>query len=309
MYLIFYTFFLNNQVIRNYCIFHVAKMKYVIIKLEEDMTLRDFFSTIGMDEHPGRYFFSNFHLIYLLISLIAFIVLFRFLKKQSKQTQNKYISGFLILMIILKYAGEALFIYEYYFVEEVYSSYQHSFWDVNTFFSFQLCGIMNIILPIVIWFDIKPLKDFVFATSILGGLAVMFYPVTVLYGTPFMITLPILRSTIVHFFLVFIPLFLIHRGDFSFNKYRWHYIALGLILTALWATFGNIFIDPTANNMYLFENPFLNGPIPVINTLPNGWHVLFLAVAVTFGYIIVYHLALAFENKKVSFKKLTNRRF
>ncbi|QWB99315.1 YwaF family protein [Mycoplasmatota bacterium] len=271
------------------------------------MLLSNFFTTIGMDEQPGKYFFSNYHLIYLLISIFFFILLFKFLKNKSRKRQNTYITFFLILIIILKYAGEALFIYEYYFVEESYSSYPHAFFDINTFFSFQLCGIMNIVLPIVIWFDIKPLKDFVFATSILGGLAVMFYPVTVLYGNPFALTLPILRSTIVHFFLVFIPLFLMHRGDFNLNKKRWYSIAFWLIMTALWAMFGNIFIDSNANNMYLMSNPFKGGPIPIINVLPNGFHVIFLAFAVTIGYVIVYQIAGLFTGKHLLAKHLKQK--
>lgn len=271
------------------------------------MILGSFFTTIGMDEQPGQYFFSNYHLVYLLISVFFFILLFKFLKNKTEKQQNVYITIFLILILFLKFAGEALFIYEYYFVEEAYSTYPHPFFDINTFFSFQLCGIMNMILPFVIWFNIKPLKDYVFATSILGGLSVMFYPVTVLYGSPFIFTLPIVRSTIVHFFLVFIPLFLIYRGDFKLSKERWFPIALSLIITALWAMFGNIFIDRTANNMYLMSNPFLNGPIPIINILPNGYHVLFLAVAVTFGYVIVFQIAKVFERRKI-YKGLYKRK-
>ncbi|MFP4478335.1 MAG: hypothetical protein ACLFPM_02755 [Candidatus Izemoplasmatales bacterium] len=271
------------------------------------MILGSFFTTIGMDEQPGQYFFSNYHLVYLLISAFFFILLFKFLKNKTKNQQNTYITIFLIVILLLKFAGEALFIYEYYFIEETYSSYPHAFFDINTFFSFQLCGIMNMLLPLVIWLNIKPLKDFVFATSILGGLAVMFYPVTVLYGNPFAFTLPILRSSIIHFFLVFIPLFLIYRGDFKLRKDRWFPIALSLIITALWAMFGNIFIDPTANNMYLMSNPFLKGPIPLINILPNGYHVIFLAVAVTLGYVIVFQIAKVFEKKQIYRKKFQRK--
>lgn len=272
------------------------------------MTLAYFWTTIGMDEQPGHYFFSGYHLIYLLINIVLFVVIFRFLKNKNKITQDKIISIFLVLIILLKYAGEALFIHEYYTIGLVNSTYPHPFLDINTFFSFQLCGIVNILLPIVIWFDIKPLKDFVFGTSILGGFAVILYPVTVLYGEPFRVILPNLRSSIIHFFLIFIPLFLIYRGDFSFKKERWHYIALGLIISALWAMFGNIFIDQNANNMYLMSNPFIGGPIPVLNTLPSGWHVLFLAVAVTIGYALVYQIGAIAQHKTLSRKILKTKK-
>ncbi|MCF7923559.1 MAG: YwaF family protein [Candidatus Izimaplasma sp.] len=271
------------------------------------MTLSNFFTTIGMDEQPSSYFFSNYHLVYLLVNILFFILLFKFLKNKPIKFQNKIISISLVIILLLKFTGEALFIYEYYFIDNVYSSYPHAFFDVNTFFSFQLCGIMNILLPLVIWFNIKPLKDFVFATSILGGLAVIFYPVTVLYGSPYQITFPIIRSSIIHFFLIFIPLFLIYRGDFKFKKENWTKVAIGLLLTAGWAMIGNLFIDTTANNMYLMSNPFNGGPIPLINILSNGYHVLFLAIAVTLGYIIVYQISYLFEPKiykrKLKYKK------
>ena len=233
----------------------------------------------------------------MLTNIVLFIALFIFLKKQNKKTQNRYISAFLILILCLKFAGEALFIDEYYSIGGANSSYAHPFLDVNTFFSFQLCGMMNILLPIVIWFDIKPLKDYVFATSVLGGLAVIFYPVTVLYGEPFRLILPNVRSSIVHLFLIFIPLFLIYRGDFKLKKERWHYISIGLILSALWAMFGNLVIDRSANNMYLMSNPFKHGPIPVINLVSNGVHVIVLALAVTFGYFVVYQIAALFDGR------------
>ncbi|MFO7968781.1 MAG: YwaF family protein [Candidatus Izemoplasmatales bacterium] len=259
------------------------------------MFLSNFFTTIGMDEQPSYYFFSNYHLVYLLINIIFFILLFKYLKNKPIKLQNKIISIALVLILLLKFAGEALFIYEYYFIDESYSTYPHAFFNINTFFSFQLCGIMNILLPFVIWFNIKPLKDFVFATAILGGLAVIFYPVTVLYGEPFRITFPIIRSSVIHFFLIFIPLFLIYRGDFKLRKANWTKVAIGLLLTAAWAMFGNLFIDQNANNMYLMSNPFNGGPIPVINILGNGYHVLFLAGAVTIGYIIVFQISYLFE--------------
>jgi len=259
------------------------------------ITIAEFFTTIGMDQQPTEYFFGIYHLIYFLGFVIAFVLLFYFLSKANKKVQKRFITIALIIILFLKYIVEAIFIYEYYNVPEPYSNYPHPFWDVNTFFSFQLCGVMNILLPIVIWFNIKKLKFFVYLTSILGGLSVIFYPVTVLYGEPFIFTLPMVRSIVVHFFLVFIPLFLINQGEIKIKSRLWPELAIGIISVAIWAMFGNLVIDKSANNMYLMRNPFYQGPIPIINSLGNGWHVLFLAVAVTIGYMMVYHLAKLFS--------------
>lgn len=261
------------------------------------MFLADFFTTIGMDEQPINYFFGTYHLLYFLLFLVSFIGLFIILVKQNKKKQDIFINISLILILFLKYITEVLFIYEYYNVFPAYSSYPHPFLDVNTFFSFQLCGVMNIVLPITIWFNIKPLKPFVYLTSILGGLAVVLYPVTVLYGDPFQITLPMLRSSVVHFFLVFIPLFLIYRGDIKMEKKYWYHIAIGLLSIAAWAMIGNLFIDTTANNMYLMINPFLNGPVPILNTIKSGWHNIILTIMVSIGYFLIYQFAKLFQKK------------
>lgn len=269
------------------------------------MFLSTFFSTTGMDEHPGDYFFNIPHLIYIIINIFMFILLWNLLKRMKKENQNKVISIFLIIILVLKYLGDALFIYEYYYVSPPLSNYPHPIIDVDTLFSFQLCGIVNILLPITIWFDIKKLKEFVFLSGILGGVAVMVYPVTILYGHPFIITLPMIRSTIVHFFLVFIPLFLINRGDAKLNPKKWKQIALGFTALVLWASFGNLVIDKGDNNLYLEFNPFLDTEIPLLNQIPNGWHILAILIIFGGGYFLTYKIAKIFEPNY--FKKRFNK--
>ncbi len=272
------------------------------------MFLSSFFSTTGMDEQPVEYFFNTPHFIYLLFNILLFIGLWKFLKTRTKKTQDIYISVFLGLMILLKYAGDVLFIYEYYYVDPPLSNYPHPFWDVDTFISFQMCGVTNILLPLVIWFKIKPLKEFVFASSILGGIAVILYPVTVLYGDVYVLSLPKVRSILVHFFLLFIPLFLIHRGDYKLEPKKWWQVAVGLITLGLWATLGNYVLDVGDNNLYLMENPFLGGPIPVLNVIPNYYHIILLAVMVTIGYIIIYQIVKLFEPEFMQKRKLKQKK-
>ncbi len=259
------------------------------------LLLSTFFSTTSMDEHPGEYFFNTPHLIYFLFNLLLFLFLWNLMKRMTKKNQDKLITIFLILILVLKYAGDALFIYEYYNITPALSSYPHPFWDVDTFFSFQLCGITNILLPITIWFNIKPLKEFVFLSSILGGIAVVLYPVTILYGNPITITFPMIRSTIVHFFLIFISLFLVNRGDVKLFPSNWKQIGIGFIALLLWATFGNYVIDIGDNNLYLMENPFLQTNIPLLSLIPNGWHILALVVIFSGGYFLTYKLVKLFE--------------
>jgi hypothetical protein len=261
------------------------------------MTIKDFFTTTGMDDHPTKYLFGPYHLIYFLIFILSFFIVFKLVKKMERKKQDRFINISLIAILILKYATEVLFIFEYYTLDQQLSNYAHPFLNINTFFSFQLCGVMNIVLPIVIWFDIKPLKPFVYLTSILGGLAVVFYPVTVLYGQPLQINLPMFRSILVHFFLVLIPLVLINRGDILIKKKDSISLTIGIFSVAAWAMVGNLFIDKTANNMYLMDNPFRIAQIPLLGDIPDGYHVFILAIMVFIGYLIVYNIVRIFQKK------------
>lgn len=260
------------------------------------MFLSAFFSSEGMNTLPNAYLFGPEHITYLISALISFILLFFLFVKKSEETRKWFITILCILMILLKYGGEVIFVSEWIQYRDQISSYSHPFWDIRTFFSFQMCGVNNILLPLVIWFNWKPLKDFVYASSILGGLAVMLYPAGVLFGDPFMITFPMLRSLIVHFLLAFIPCFLIATEEFSLKPVYWKRTLIGLLGLTAWAMFGNLFIDPSANNMYLMTNPFYGGPIPILNIVPNGFHVLLLAVLVYLGYVIVYQFSKIFQN-------------
>lgn len=252
------------------------------------MRILSFFSSSGMDDQPVQYLFTWIHLIYFLICVFVFIILMRIFLHQKPSTQKLFINICLVLMIIMKYAGEAIFVSEWYLFGAV-STYSHSFWDWRTFFSFQMCGVNNILLPLVIWFKIKPLKDYIFLSSILGGIAVIIYPLGVLSGDPFAITLPMLRSMIVHLLLVFVPCFLIATGETSVERKNWKRTAIGVLGMAAWAMYGNLFVDAKANNMYLMTNPFFGGPIPIINMIPDGYHVLVLAVFLSIGLIICYY--------------------
>jgi hypothetical protein len=259
------------------------------------MRFLSFFSSGGMDDQPVQYLFTSIHFIYIAVCIVLFAVLMRIFLYKSQPTRTLFVNICLILMILFKYLGEAVFVSEWYLFSEPVSSYSHPFWDFRTFFSFQMCGVNNILLPLVIWFKIKPLKDYVFASSILGGIAVMLYPLGILSGDPFVITLPMIRSMVVHLFLVFIPCFLIATGETKIEARNWKRTAVGLLLMAGWAMFGNLFVNWGDNNMYLVDNPFYGGPVPLLNMIPDGYHVILLTVMVTIGFMIVYRIIRIFD--------------
>lgn len=257
-----------------------------------------FFSSQGMDDSPTLYLFKWQHFLYIIIGVIFFFVMIKLMKDKPKNVRNRFVTILLILMLVLKYGGEIIFVSEYYLYPDPVSPHTHPLLDFQTLISFQLCGVNNVLLPLVIWFNIKPMKDFVYTTSIIGGLAVLLYPVGVLYGEPFVITFVMLRTLIVHLLLIFIPAFLIVTNEFTLEIKNWKNTLYGSILMTLWALFGNLFIDTTANNMYLMSNPFYGGPIPLLNQLPDGYHMIALLILVFLAFLLVYKVIFIYQQKR-----------
>jgi hypothetical protein len=99
----------------------------------------------------------------------------------------------------------------------------------------------------------------------------------------------------VHLLLVFVPCFLIAAGDTKIEVKNWKRTFAGFFAMTAWAMFGNLAVDPAANNMFLMTNPFLEGPIPLLNAIPNGVHVLVLVGFFSLGFFITYRFLAWFE--------------
>ncbi len=261
------------------------------------MLLTKFFSSEGMDLNPDAYLFKTPHFIYIGLSILVFILLLKILNTKNPKTNKIVILVSCILLLVLKYGGEAIFVYEWIRYGDSISSYSHPFLDYRTFFSFQVCGINNVLLPIAIAFNIKPMKDFVYPASIIGGLAVLLYPVGVLFGDPLIITFPMIRTLVVHFLLIFLPIYMIKTGEHRLEPKNWLNVMIGIVLVLVWSMFGNLFVDTTANNMYMMENPFYGGPIPFLNTLPNGLHTIPMFLLVFLSFYLVFLFADRYHKK------------
>lgn len=262
------------------------------------MFLDGFFSSEGMDLYPDLYLFKWPHLLYVGFCVVLFIVLMRVLRDRGPRVRRTVVLVLTVLMLFLKYAGEVLFIYESYAFPDPVSAYTHGFWDWRTIISFQICGINNVLLPLVLWFDWKKAKDFVFGSSILGGLAVILYPSGVLYGDPLTLTFPMIRTLVVHFLLFFLPCYLIREGEFRFDPKHWPRLVVGTALAMAWAMFGNLFVDPAANNMYIMHNPFYGGPVPILNAIPDGLHIPVLLLVIAVAFVGVYRIQGVWERRR-----------
>ncbi|MFA5006458.1 MAG: hypothetical protein WC509_03190 [Candidatus Izemoplasmatales bacterium] len=252
------------------------------------MFLDGFFSSEGMDLDPDLYLFKLPHFLYIGFCAVLFVVLMKVLSGRGPKFRRAAVLAMTALMLVLKYAGEVIFVYEYYAFPEPVSANTHALLDWRTLISFQICGINNILLPLVTWFDWKKAKDFVYGSSILGGLAVILYPSGVLYGDPLLLTFPMVRTLLVHFFLFFLPCYLIREGEFRFDPKRWIRLAVGTALAMAWAMYGNLFVDPAANNMYIMHNPFYGGPVPILNAIPDGAHIPVVLAIIALGFVGMY---------------------
>jgi len=261
------------------------------------MFLSGFFTSAGMDTLPDAYLYGWQHFVYIGFAVISMALILRYFKPKDPRITKRFINVALVLMLLLKYGGEVIFVSEWYRYAEPVSSFSHPFWDWRTLISFQICGVNNIFLPLVIWFNWKPLKNFVYVSSIIGGIAVILYPVGVLYGDPFVLTFPMLRSLIVHYFLVLIPLYQIKTGELKFENRHWPRYLWGSIAVNLWALYGNLFVDPNANNLYMMSNPFYGGPVPLLNVLQDGWHLPFQYTLVAVSFYVIHRLIMRYQRR------------
>lgn len=266
------------------------------------MILAKFFSSEGMDLLPDGYLFTLPHFIYIAASILFVIWIVRWLKIDNPKRNKTIVVVMCVLLWFFKYAGEVVFVYESLAFEEPISSFTHGFWDWRTLISFQVCGVNNVLLPIAVLFNVKPLKDFTFVSSVLGGTLVILYPSTVLFGDPFVLTFPMIRSLIVHMILVGLPLFLIRTGEFRLELKHWKRMLIGTLLMIAWSMYGNLIVDPGANYMFLMKNPFQNGPIPFFNILPDGVHVAVL-MPMVYGTIAATYAVLLPWQKRLDTRK------
>jgi hypothetical protein len=261
------------------------------------MFLVRFFSSEGMDLLPDAYLFQWPHFLYLGLCILTFFLLMKLPDHRHPLVRKIIVTTGCVLLLFFKYAGEIIFVSEWFRYGNAVSTFSHPLWDWRTVISFQVCGVNNVLLPLVVWFNWKPLKDFVYPASILGGTAVLLYPVGVLFGDPLVLTFPMLRTLVVHFLLVFLPLYLIKIGEFRLESRYWYRALIGCILMIAWSMYGNLFVDRSANNMYLMRNPFAGGPVPILNQLPDGWHTIPMITLVILGFLLVYFLVGRYQKK------------
>lgn len=120
-------------------------------------------------------------------------------------------------------------------------------------FPWHMCTVLTFVLPIVIVFDIKALKQSVYMLSIMGGI------ITVLVGdyfTDLFLPFSAMEGISAHTLLIMLPIMEMGLGTFKFNYKKYGEVLVATLVLMGWAMLANevIFKGYDTNYMYLRHN-------------------------------------------------------
>ncbi len=120
---------------------------------------------------------------------------------------------------------------------------------------FHQCAVMGFILPLVVFFNIKPLKMPVYTISFMGAIATIAFGE---YFTSAFMPFYSLEGIISHTLLLLIPLIDIASGEFSFDIKKSWSVFVGMLILLGWASLANevFFKEYEPNYMYLQKSGF-----------------------------------------------------
>lgn len=155
-------------------------------------------------------------------------------------------------------------------------------------FPWHMCTVLTFVLPIVIIFDIKSLKQAVYVLSIMGGV------ITVLVGDYFVdLFLPFsaVEGISAHTLLIVLPIMEIGRGNFKLRIQDFWQVILGTLFLMGWATLANevIFRGYDTNYMYLRHNG-----LP--GNLGGDYYFLVYVVVFALFSAFIYGIPLIYRN-------------
>lgn len=212
--------------------------------------------------------FGLSHLLYLLVSIIVFVLLMIFIKKKVKTEKAlnitiKILGGLLLASILFN---------------RISVSYLKD--GFKFFLPSSYCGLSSIALGIVAIFG---KKDNIFLhsigyTGLLGGIMTLIYPDFIGQGST--IFYPMTISGLLHHTItVYIVVIMLMTGYLKPDIKKWHILPIGLSFYVMYGTF-LIHVIGYSNSMYIV-NPILEGTI-------FYWYVIgiiFLVVHYIFLYV------------------------
>ncbi len=192
----------------------------------------DFYTNISKE-----YAFSNFGFEHILSIIIIFAIItlcLLKLKKINTKYQNLIIKACAICVPVLELS--------------------HNIWlaiygnaSFTELLSLHLCGIQMYFIPLAVFTNILVFKDFIFATSILGGIFAIIFPSGVTGNYPLW-HFQTLQTFLYHGLLIFVPLSILITSDYRPTTKRFYKVFLLFLSIASIA----LFVDLTFDENYLF---------------------------------------------------------
>jgi len=149
-----------------------------------------------------------------------------------------------------------------------------------------LCGVQSIFIPLAVFTDRDLFKDFIYATSMLGGIFGILFPAGVADYYPAW-SYQTIQTVLLHSLLIFVPIALIRTGRHRPDPHRFPrvmllFLCLALVVGAVDAFFGE-------NYMFLFAPPAGTPLVWVFDTFGRQIYLLitFLLLA---GVSFLIHL-------------------
>ncbi len=148
-----------------------------------------------------------------------------------------------------------------------------------------LCGLQIFFVPLAVFTENKYIREFVFSTSLLGGVAAIIFPSGIMDTYP-MIHFQTLQSIIFHMVLIFVPLVLVLGQGFQPSLARFSKSVL--ILVACGFAAGWVDVNFGQNYMFILEAPLNTPLVGIFNAFGHRVYLLVLLGLVIFGMYLTY---------------------
>lgn len=228
--------------------------------------MKEFFTNLfdeTFSDGLGEGTFGYRHIIWILATVALAIILYFVFKKYKR-------AGRIFCIVI---CCMTFFFRLPMTIRRMFTDYPNNF---LTNIPWHMCSFLAFILPVVVVFNIKPLKTAVYSTSIMGGV------ITLALGDYFdsaLINIYLLESMFTHMFMLILPLIEVATGRFTFEfKKSWQAV-LGMLFFIGWASLANEIIFKGLGYSYMYLK---------YNALPfeiPGVHFFFMYI---FIYIIFF---------------------
>ena len=194
-------------------------------------------------DHLGKGALDIRHFIWIAIAIGLFIAIKMIKDKKTNDKIYKILKVLLAIMFLTRLG------------RQIYAACvmaENPYW--RAIFPIHLCSTMIYLLPIVVLFNIKPLKHPVYFLSILGG------TITILVGDYFdslFMTFGTLEGTYAHTLILVSSIFLLNYEQERFTADDFIKCCMAMCLLGLWSTIFNVILGQYysgSNYLYLVRN-------------------------------------------------------